>query len=147
MLEEMGQRPRDFPLAVFSCLLRLGIQTRGKKHNMTTMTPDEEITTREDRLASLVKVIGDLRQRIEVLATEGQSGGKLNKIEIAKVLSELNTAVVTCAKVETALDEHRNKQAGIARGGFALDLVQARADIGCKLDQLRQCGNTGTFPE
>jgi len=38
--------------------------------------------------------------------------------------------VATCVKVETYLNEWRNRQVGIARGGYALDMEQARADIG-----------------
>ena len=114
---------------------------------MTKITPEVEIALSEERLMSLMEVIGDMRRQIEELKRDVSAGGKLDDAATKRTLNEFNTVVVACNKTEMILDECRNKQAGIARGGYALDMEKARAEIGCKLDQLRRCGDPGTVSE
>ena len=110
---------------------------------MTLITPEEEIALGVDRLLSLTRMIADLRRQIEDLKAQAEAGGKLDSVETNKVLNQFNTTVVACTKAEYLLDDCRNKQAGIARGGYALDMDKARVEIGCKLDQLRACQHSG----
>ncbi|MEM6303827.1 MAG: hypothetical protein AAF744_03855 [Pseudomonadota bacterium] len=114
---------------------------------MEQITPDEEIAMITDRLSMLVRRIGGLRHAIEALEEKAQVEGKIDSSDATKMLGQINALVVACTKTENFLDECRNKQAGIAKGGYALDLERARADIGCKLDQLRGCGCSGSLPE
>ncbi|MGB3244649.1 MAG: hypothetical protein WBB25_08950 [Sulfitobacter sp.] len=114
---------------------------------MTLLTPETEIALSEDRLASLVQMIRDLRKQIEALKQDAEDGGKMNRTETTNALSELNKVVLACTKTENHLDDCRNRQAGIARGGYALDLDKARADIGSKLDRIRERGSPGGVPE
>lgn len=106
---------------------------------MTLVTPETEITLKEGRIGALLEVIEDLRQQIMALKEEAATGGKFDTKTAAAVFSELNKAVVLCTSMEAKLDDCRNKRDGVARGGYALDMAQARTDIGCKLDRIRAC--------
>ena len=110
-------------------------------------TPVDEVMLSEDSYLSLIRVIADLRRQVDALKTDAETGGKIDTAETTKALGKFNEVVVACSKAEMRLHECKNKQAGIARGGYALDLERARADIGCKLDRIRQCGDPGAVPE
>lgn len=114
---------------------------------MTLFTPETEIALTEARLGSLVEVVAGLREQIQALVKEAETGGKLKETDVTKVLADLRRAVVQCTSMEEKLDEIRNKQAGITRGGQAIDMAQARADIGCKLDKLRACCDADAVSE
>ncbi len=107
---------------------------------MTMITPEQEIATSEEHFKALQSAIRDLRREIESLREQATSGEELNETAASKALGKASGMVATCVKVESYLNDCRNRQAGIARGGYALDLDRARAEIGCKLDRLRRCG-------
>jgi hypothetical protein len=113
---------------------------------MDQVTPVDEVMLSEESYLSLLRVIADLRRQVDALKNDAASGGKIDTAEATKAVSKLNEVIVACNRTENRLHECRNKQAGIARGGYALDLERARADIGCKLDRLRQCGDPGAIP-
>lgn len=110
-------------------------------------TPVDEVAMNEESFLSLFDAIGDLRRQINALKNDAVAGGNLDSAETTKTLAEFNKVVAACGIAENRLHECRNKQAGIARGGYALDLDRARADIGCKLDRLRQCGDPSAISE
>ncbi|WP_052304789.1 hypothetical protein [Roseobacter litoralis] len=74
--------------------------------------------------------IEDLKERV-------RAGEGLEKTQNSRTVASATTLLKTCQEVENRLVEYRSKSAGIARGGYALDLERARAEIGCKLDRLR----------
>jgi len=114
---------------------------------MTLKTPDTQITLDESLIGSLAEVIADLRQQIEAIKQEAATGGKLDIKTTQTMFADLNRVVVACTSMEVKLDDYRNKKAGVGRGGYALDMAQARADIGCKLDRLRACCGAGPVSE
>lgn len=114
---------------------------------MTMITPDQMIATSEEHFRALQMAIRDLRREIESLKEQASSGGDFNETAASKALGKASGMVATCVKVENYLSDCRNRQAGIARGGYALDLDRARADIGCKLDRLRRCHGAGSVSE
>ncbi|MGJ8628351.1 MAG: hypothetical protein ACSHXB_15430 [Sulfitobacter sp.] len=114
---------------------------------MTMITPEQEIADSEELLCSLKNAISDLRREIESLKEQVLSGEDINETAATKVVGKVTSMVGTCAKVETYLNDCRNRQAGIARGGYALDLAKARDQIGGKLDRLRRCGGTKPVSE
>ncbi|HAR80871.1 MAG TPA: hypothetical protein DCS25_00565, partial [Sulfitobacter pontiacus] len=139
MLEDMGKRPRiKFRWPFFRVCSGWRSKTRGKS-KMTMNTPEQEIAASEEQLQALQVAIRDLRREIESLREQARSGEEVNETAASKALGKASGMVATCVKVETYLNECRNRQAGIARGGYALDMERARADIGCKLDRLRRC--------
>lgn len=114
---------------------------------MTLITPDPVARDTEDLLTSVRASVRELRQELEGLKRRVRAGDDINATGDSKTVASANHLLMTCQKVEMSLAECRNKQAGIAHGGFALDLDKARADIGCKLDRLRCAGGAGRIPE
>ncbi|MEM9968307.1 MAG: hypothetical protein AAF755_09425 [Pseudomonadota bacterium] len=106
---------------------------------MTIITPEGEVARAAEVLSALHRAIHTLRRELEGLADAVQSGDDINEAEAAKSLRTALGLVMQCLKAETYLNECRSKQAGIAKGGRALDLGKARDDIGRKLDRLRGC--------
>ncbi len=101
------------------------------------ITTEQVIAASEELLSSLKSAIGDLSREIEGLKSQAQSGEEITETATSKAVGKIAGMVGTCIKVENYLNECRDRQAGIARGGYALDLEQARTEIGCKLDKLR----------
>lgn len=114
---------------------------------MTIITPEEEIAQGTEVLGALYEAVRALRREIEQLVAQARDGCDLSETTVSKPLRNLHGLVAQCTKAETYLYECRSKQAGIAQGGFALDLDRARVDIGCKLDRLRRCSGTSPISE
>lgn len=108
---------------------------------MTTITLEQEIEDGTELLGSLYAAVRSLRREIEALTTRVRSDEAIKETEINRSMTDVRGMVVQCARAEMSLDENKKKQSGIAQGGYALDLDQARADIGCKLDRLRRCSD------
>lgn len=104
---------------------------------MTLTTAIDEASEAQNLLNSVITSVKELRQELETLKErvreeEGLDGARSNK-KVASATALLQT----CQNVENRLVECRNKSAGIAQEGYAMDLERARAEIGCKLDRLR----------
>jgi hypothetical protein len=106
---------------------------------MTLITPEERVSRTAELLQSLEDAVRDLRQQAKDLSAQIQAGEDADLVIGNKQVSAAETLVRTCQKVEASLVEQYHKQAGIVRGGYALDLVQARFEIGCRLARLRAC--------
>ena len=104
---------------------------------MTLLTPEHVASEAENLLNSVIGSIKDLRQEIEDLKEKVRSGEALEKTESSNKMTNTLSLLKTRQEVENRLVECRSKSAGIAKGGYALDLEQARSEIGCKLDRLR----------
>jgi hypothetical protein len=104
---------------------------------MTLLTPELVASQTEDLLNSVIGSIQDLRKEIEDLREQVRTGEGPTATNGNKTVTQAVSLLETCQKVENRLVECRSKTAGIARGGYALDLERARAEIGCKLDRLR----------
>jgi chromosome segregation ATPase len=104
---------------------------------MTMITPEQEIARMEELYASVQETVSGLRREIENLKQQAESGEEINATAVAKTVQSISDAIGRCQKAELQLNDCRNRQAGIARGGYALDLDKARAEIGCRLDRLR----------
>lgn len=104
---------------------------------MTLITPELVASQTEDLLNSVIGSIQDLRKELESLKQQVRTGEDPEAPRAMKQVTQTVSLLETCQKVENRLVECRSKHAGIAQGGYALDLEKARADIGCKLDRLR----------
>lgn len=114
---------------------------------MTLITPEQDIAELEELFASIRSSIGILRREIESLKERAEAGEEINETTAAKSIRSVNGLVSECQKAELKLYDCRNLQAGIVRGGYALDLDGARDKIGCQLDRLRCTYDTGKIPE
>jgi hypothetical protein len=110
---------------------------------MTIITPEHVASETENLLNSVIGSIQDLRQEIEDLTKKVRAGEGLEKPQDSRKVASATTLLKTCQEVENRLVECRSKSAGIAKGGYALDLERARAEIGCKLDRLRCTARPG----
>ena len=110
---------------------------------MTTIPLEQEIEDGTELLGSLHAAIRSLRREIEALTTRVSGEDTVQEKEVTRSMRDVSGLIVQCAKAEMNLDECKKKQAGIVQGGYALDLDQARIDIGCKLDRLRRCADPG----
>jgi len=107
----------------------------------------DELTLAEDMFASVQRSLAELREAIESLKERATAGEEIDATTTSRTVSQLSETVARCQKAGLILNDCRNKQAGITRGGYALDMDKARADIGCKLDRLRCSIGSGEVPE
>ncbi|NUH64586.1 hypothetical protein HTT03_04615 [Sulfitobacter sp. S0837] len=114
---------------------------------MTIVTPEQSVEDSAEILRGLQDALGALRREIEGLTEQAQSGGEIKETAVSGRTSKISSLLTHCLKAENTLNDCRNRQAGIARGGYALDMDKARADIGCKLDRLRRCSDPGAVSE
>ena len=110
---------------------------------MTLLTPEHVASETENLLNSVIGSIKDLRQEIEDLKEKVRVGEGLETTQGSKTVSSATSLLKTCQEVENRLVECRKKSAGIAHGGYALDLERARTEIGCKLARLRCTARAG----
>ena len=115
--------------------------------NMTLITPEERMSRTAELLQSLEVSIRGLRQAAEDLRKRIETGEDADLASSARQLGQLEGLIRSCQKVETSFVEQCHRQAGIAQGGYALDLERARSEIGCRLARLRACCGAGQIPE
>ena len=106
---------------------------------MTTKTAEEHVAETADLLQSLQASVRRLRQEAERLFAELDEKSEGDVAQGGRQLGNLEGLIRICQKVEASLVEQYNRQTGVARGGYALDLERARVEIGCRLARLRAC--------
>lgn len=114
---------------------------------MTLITPEEHVSDTAELLRSLHVSIRRLRQQTEALRQDLASGEEADIGRAGREISAVEGLIRTCQKVEASLVEQYQKRSGIVRGGYALDLENARAEIGVRLARLRACGAADEVPE
>ncbi|GFE49881.1 hypothetical protein So717_16340 [Roseobacter cerasinus] len=114
---------------------------------MTLITPEHVESQTEDLLNSVLGSIRDLRKELEGLKERVRATDGAATAQGSKTVMQAASLLETCQKVENRLVECRSKHAGIAQGGYALDLEKARATICGKLDKLRATRSTGAISE
>ena len=114
---------------------------------MMTVTQEQDTQRGQEILDTLSDQITALRREIEDMIEQAQSGETAAETDAKKVVQRLRDLVGQYVKAEIYLNECKSKQAGVAQGGYALDLDRARVEIGCKLDRLSRCGRPRAVPE
>ncbi|AXI47048.1 hypothetical protein C1J03_14085 [Sulfitobacter sp. SK012] len=137
MLEEVGNRLRVKSRQPFFHFSRLGENQREVRAPMTMITPEQQTAESAEVFEALKEAVRDLRREVQDLTDQAKSGEELKETAVTKPLGKIPGLIAHCAKAENTLNDCRNREAGIAQGGYALDLCKARADIGRKLDKLR----------
>ena len=110
---------------------------------MKLTTLEDPVVQTSDLLQSLQASVRSLRKTVEELKHRIENGQLADMGSGSKELAAAEGLLRACQKVETSLVEQRNRQAGIAQGGYALDLEQARFEVGCRLARLRACCKQG----
>jgi hypothetical protein len=108
---------------------------------MTIVTLEEDVARSAEHLESLLRRVAEYRRHVERAIERTEEGLDVDETAVSNALSKIQAVALSCNKAEKTLHECRREQAGIAQGSYALDLGKARADIGCKLDRLRRCGD------
>lgn len=106
---------------------------------MTLITPEERILETAELLRSIHESIRGLRQAAEDLRRQIVAGEDAELAGATKQFGQVQSLIRNCQTVEAQLAEQYNRQAGIAHGGYALDLDAARVEVGCRLARLRAC--------
>jgi hypothetical protein len=114
---------------------------------MTLITAKTQESETEELLSAITSVVRELRQELESLRERVQSEDRVETAGDKQTVKSALTLLTTCADVENRLAKCRETNAGIARGGYALDFDAARADIGRKLDRLRAACSAEPVPE
>lgn len=114
---------------------------------MTLITPDEQVSQTAELLQSLTDTVRNLRWQAEDLRRQIEAGEDADLASGSKQVAQVDGLIRSCQKVEVCLVERQNRQAGIVQGGYALDLDQARLEIGCRLARLRACGGARDVSE
>ncbi|MEC3862212.1 hypothetical protein VK792_13035 [Mesobacterium sp. TK19101] len=112
---------------------------------MQVMIPETEEVFLKEQFERAVKAVVFLSEELEALKTKVDAG-EATEAEGKKALTSLNFWMRQAHEMEMALARIRREEAGIA-GGYGCDLEQARIEIGCRLDRLRECCGAGEVPE
>lgn len=114
---------------------------------MILITPEDFVSDTEELLRSVHVSVRELRAEAERLCQALKEGDDKELPQTSKRLNNVSDLVRTCQKLESNLVEHHRNKAGVVQGGYAMDLDQARSEIGCRLSRLRTCGRLGGVPE
>jgi len=104
---------------------------------MQVMTPETEEFFFKEQMERAVKAVVFLADELEALKTKVDAG-EATETEGRKALASLNFWMRQAQEMEMALARIRREEAGIA-GDYGCDIEQARVEIGCRLDRLREC--------
>lgn len=110
---------------------------------MILITPEERISDAAALLRSLKRSVQELREIAEALKQEIEAGGGAQVAARSKDLERAGQVIRSCQKVEECFVQEQHRKAGIAQGGYALDLDAARTEVGCRLARLRACRRAG----
>ena len=113
---------------------------------MIVTLPDQRASETEELLQSLHASVRRARQKIEDLLSRVDTEEEAADPGLAKRISALETLIANCHKIEVKYVERLYHDSGIVQGGYALDLDAARAEIGGRLDRLRDTGDPGEVP-
>ena len=102
-----------------------------------------ELHAQTEELRSQMRMAREEWQEYRDRLSAGEVAGVSEVKASLRQVSELIRLVLI---LESRIDEQRKADAGIAQGGYALDLDAARVEIRCRLDRLRRCGHEGRLP-
>lgn len=114
---------------------------------MILITPEERVTRTADLLRSLEDSVQELRRMAEDLKAQIAAGEDADIANRSKELEQAGRLIRSCQKVEECFVEQHHRKAGIAQGGYALDLDAARTEVGCRLARLRRTCDPGDISE
>ena len=107
---------------------------------ITTDTLAVDTQSTADLLKALQESIADLRQTTIALKKQIQNGETADLAGSAREIQAVDQLARNCMKTEVNLAEICSRNAGIVRGGYAVDMDAARVEVGCRLARLRTCG-------
>lgn len=100
----------------------------------------------EEEIDAVRQTLAHLTRSLRGLEDEVMAGDAASVREASKLLADIRTWSRLAIDTEARFEERRKEQQGIV-DGYALDLVEARRTIGCRLARLRRCCRQGQISE
>lgn len=104
-------------------------------------TPTQDLSL-EEEFDAVRQTLAHLTRSLRGLEDEVMAGDAAAVREASKLLADIRTWSRLAIDTEARFEERRKEQQGIV-DGYALDLVEARRTIGCRLARLRRCCREG----
>ncbi|WP_425039201.1 hypothetical protein [Primorskyibacter sp. S187A] len=106
---------------------------------MTLITPEQDRETLDQDVEQIRSVLKELKDQFEDLRQQVRSGEVETVKEAGKTLSELRSWMRTAMETEKQLDDYLKRENGTGPKGYALDLAEAKRQIGCRLGRIAPC--------
>ena len=112
---------------------------------MTDKKPPDEagLDAEIEQVRRTMTYLTELLALMEDEVMEGEPGAIK---EAAKLLGEIRNWSKLAMETEARFEEREKRREGVVKG-YALDLEEARATIGCRMARLRRCCGTGRVSE
>jgi hypothetical protein len=107
---------------------------------MILTTEAEDSSLLDEEIASIARQLREMRHDLEDFQASLAAGDLEEAREAGKAVSSIKQWIRLAIEAEMLLATRRRNSAGIARGGYALDLDAARREIAARLDRLRRAG-------
>lgn len=112
---------------------------------MTTDKPPEDAGL-DAEIEQVRRTMTYLTELLALMEDEVMEGDPGSIKEAAKLLAEIRNWSKLAMETEARFEERDQRRHRVANG-YALDLEEARATIGCRLARLRRCCGAGRVPE
>lgn len=109
---------------------------------MQTHETPEHGSSLEEEFDAVRQTLAHLTRSLRGLEDEVMAGDPASVREASKLLADIRTWSRLAIDTEARFEERRKQQQGIV-DGYALDLIEARRTIGCRLARLRKCCRQG----
>ncbi|MFP4450223.1 hypothetical protein [Rhodosalinus sp.] len=109
-------------------------------------TETEQGSPLDEEIASIARQLREMRHELEDFQHILARGDWDEAREAGKAVASVKQWIRLAIEAEMLLHARRRTGSGIARGGYALDLDAARAEIGARLDRLRRTGGPAPVP-
>lgn len=105
---------------------------------MTLITPPEDGSPIDPEIEELRASISEFRDDLRDLSEQVRSGED-NAVAVAgRLLLEIQRSLRQAKETEAKIERRRKQREGVVHD-YAVDLDDARYQIGCRLGRLRQC--------
>ena len=109
---------------------------------MTLIQMEQQTNELSGHIGEIVEQLQELKRELRMVQGYVQSEEPGHIREALRCAGDIRQFIKHAYDVEAKYNEEQRKQLGIA-GQSGFDLGAARADIGCKLDRLRECCGAG----
>lgn len=106
---------------------------------MTLITSEQERENFNEDFKRIKRILAELEEQLDGLRQQVRTGEVDTVKEANKTLAELRTWSRAAMETEKTLDEYLKRESGIEHGGYALDLAEARRQVGCRLARIAPC--------
>ena len=106
---------------------------------MNLITSDEGSSVLDQHLSSIERQLVLIKHDLENLHEQILAGKIGSGTHANKTMGSIKHWIRLAIETEMKIAEQKRHQAGLGRCGYEIDLAEARHQIGCRLDRLRNC--------